>query len=159
MAYVTPSPPLVQARFRLLADGLPDGYCTMVKVPQAKQKPTEVQPGNVPQPLKFVSGLAEYEELEAKFILDEGGAISAWVYAWLSETHNPVTGQTTSTPVDAKRDITVQLLTANGTTVAEEYLCVGCNLLEPGSIDLEGGKEDAVEREVKFTVDYVQKVI
>lgn len=157
MAYAPPAPPLVQAQFKLIADGLPEGYCTSVKLPQRKPKLTKVQSAGAAQEHKFPSGLAEYDDLEAKFIHGRDNVLQQWVQAWLDQLSNPETGQTGVAPEDAKRSITVQQLDVDGATVVAEHECVGCILMDPGAISLEGGKEDAVIVDVKFSVDYVLK--
>jgi hypothetical protein len=157
MAYAPPGPPLVQAHFKIFAEGLSDGWCTKAKVPQPKPMKTEVQSAGSAQKTKFPSGLSEYDDMEISLILGDDGHVGQWLATWLAQHTNAETGQTGVVPEAVKRTITVQQLKVDGVTVVHEHECIGCFLVDPGSIDLEAGKADGVMRDLKLSVDYVRE--
>jgi len=158
MAYAPPGPPLVKAAFKVQCDGLPDGWCTKAKIPRGKPKLTKVQAAGNAQETKFPSGLQELDDLELGFILGADGALAAWIEAWRAQHAEGETGQTGVAPEAVKRTVTIQQLDTDGATVVHEWEALGCLLMDPGPIDLEAGKEDAVTIDVKLSVDRVEKI-
>lgn len=149
--------PLVRGQFGVFVDGFSAGWWTHAKVPRGKVKATEVQPAGTAAPQKFPSGMMSFEDLELKGYLGTDGGFNRAVTTWMNQCANARTGRATVAPQAAKRDVTVIEYDTDGREV-HEWLCVGCFITDPGSVDLESGDEKKVEAELKLSVDRTDSI-
>lgn len=156
MAIQPPGPPVVSGQFQLFATGLALGFAKSVKIPIGKPKPTKMQSAGNPFEIKYPSGMIEFDDLEVKLFHVAGQESMNWLLAWRDRCVSLVSGATGTTPDAAKEAITVQEMDGGGNVVAE-WKCTGCFPVDLGALDHEAGKEDAVELDLKFSVDKVDK--
>lgn len=159
MAYAPPRPAAVSGMYQLFATGLPLGACKKAKIPLAKIKATKMQSAGNSHETKYPSGIAEFDDLELGLFHAADGTSIDWLLQWQEECVNlKSTGAqgTGTTPEAAKRTLTVEQYDGSGNLVAA-WRCIGCFPVDLGSLDHEGGKEDAVELDLKFSVDRVER--
>lgn len=154
---VVASPPAVRGQFAVYIAGFPVGYFTQVKIPSRKVKVTKVFPAGSPVELKFPSGLAEVEDAEVKGFQGTDGALDRAVEQWMQQCAGiNRAGRTTAVPLAAKRIVTVQQLDTTGAPLFEHKLH-GAFLIDDGGTELEGGDEKPVMRDMKLSVDWVER--
>lgn len=153
------SPPIAKNNFQVFIAGFPTGYFTEVKLPRAKIKKMEVHPAGSPVAMKFPSGVAEFDDLEIKGFQGTDGALDRSILEWEQQCAGiNRAGVATAKPADARRVVTVEQYDADGAAV-HRYKAHGCFLLEGGAIELAGGDEKPVVRDMKLSVDWVEQVL
>lgn len=155
MVMRTPGPPVVSGQFEIIAEGLPATAANKVKVPQLKALETSMGSAGAPLKVNYPSGLGEIDgmlEVEAFDLADN--STREWILDWMRLCVNQQTGRTGISPEAAKRSITVISKDGGGNEVSRST-CVGCFPIEPGAIEHEALKPDAVMLSMKFKVDRV----
>lgn len=154
---VVASAPAVRGKFAVYIAGFPVGYFTQVKIPSCKVKVTKVHPAGSPVELKFPSGLAEVEDAEIKGFQGVDGALDRAVEQWMQQCAGiNRAGRTTAPPLAAKRIVTIQQLSTEDEVLFEHKLHGGF-IVDDGGTELEGGDEKPVMRDLKLSVDWVER--